>query len=58
MRLLRLSDLGDDGVDLVGCIVGVAANLELDQRGTTVLRDLTCMLGVERRPNVRDRRER
>ncbi len=52
---LRLGDAEEDRIDLLDCQVGVAADLELDQRGAAVRRDLTPISGVERGADVRHR---
>ena len=50
---LGLGDFVEDGDDLVDCLVGVAADLELDERRVPVLRDLIAALpGGERRPDM------
>jgi hypothetical protein len=45
-------DGGENGVDLVGRIVLVAADLELDESRVAVLRDLTGVAGLERRADA------
>ena len=46
MGALAAATLVEDGGDLVGCLVGVAADLELDQRRMAVLRDLVRVAGA------------
>ena len=48
MSLLSLVDAVEDRVDLVHGEVLVAADVELDQRGAAVLRDLPRVRRVER----------
>ncbi len=52
--LLRLVDCGDDGVDLLDGVVGIAADLEVDERCMPGLADLAGVLGIERRLDVHD----
>ena len=54
MGALGGGDRVEDRVDLVGRLVLVAADLELDERGVSVLRDLARVAGVERRADVLD----
>ena len=54
MGLLRGGDAVEDRVDLVDRLVLVAADLELDERGVPVLRDLAGVAGSERRADVLD----
>ena len=53
LAFLRLVDCGDDGVDLLDGVVGIAADLEVDERCTPGLADLA-VLGIERRLDVHD----
>ena len=46
---------GEDRIDLVDCQVGVAADLEVDERRAAVRRDLAGVLRLERGADVRDR---
>ncbi len=55
VSLLRLLDALEDGADLVGRVVGVASDLELDEGGVPVLRDLAGVSGCERRADVLNR---
>ena len=50
------STRGEHGLDLVDGLVLVAADLELDERGVPVLRDLALTAGIERRAEVLHRR--
>ncbi len=54
MGLLHLVDLVEDRADLVDRLVGVAADLELDERRVPALRDLARVRRIERRPHVLD----
>ena len=53
-----LVDSVENRADLVHRLVGVAADLELDERRVPVWRDLARVVRVERRANVLDRVER
>ncbi len=49
---LRVGDAFEDRAELVARLVLVASDLELDERGTPALCDLTCVGRVERRTDV------
>ena len=58
IRLLHLVDAVDDGIDDVRGVVRIPAELEPDERGMPVGRDLALVAGVERRLHLRDCVER
>src|SRR5439155_10915634 len=55
-RALRLLDAVEDRPELVGGVLLVALDLELDERGVSALRDLTGVPRSERRLDVLNRR--
>ena len=57
MSLLRGGDDVDDRLDLVGRLVLVAADVEVDEHGASVFRDLACIAASERRADVLDGRQ-
>ena len=57
MGTLRSGDRVQDGTDLVDRLLLVAADLELDECGVPVLRDLGRVSGLERRADVADVRD-
>src|SRR5204863_8472594 len=56
MRALRLLDAVEHGAELVGGVLLVALDLELDERGVSARRDLTGVPRSERRLDVLNRR--
>src|SRR5207302_11288984 len=52
MSTLRVIHVLEDRAELPSRVLFVASDLELDERGMPVLRDLTCVARIERRLDV------
>src|SRR5207302_11243565 len=52
MSTLRVIYVLEDRAELPSRVLFVASDLELDERGMPVLRDLTCVARIERRADV------